>query len=116
MQTTMPMDRLAGTMLGDYQIERLLNHGKQGTAYIAKGRGQGQPVMVTIFSLPETLPDQVRQAFWARFSQESQKLVALRHPQLLPLHSYGQYSGYPYLVSSFIKGRSLAQIIKQQPR
>src|SRR5579884_3085586 len=93
MQTAMPMDRLAGTMLGDYQIERLLNHGKQGTAYIAKGRGQGQPVMVTIFALPETLPDHVRQIFWARFSQESQKLI-----------------------SSFMKGRSLAQIIKQQPR
>jgi serine/threonine protein kinase/Rieske Fe-S protein len=116
MQTAMPMDRLVGTMLGDYQIERLLNHGKQGTAYIAKGRGQGQPVMVTIFPLPETLPDHVRQAFWARFAQESQKLVSLRHPQLLPLHSYGQYAGYPYLVASFIKGRSLAQIIKQQPR
>jgi len=112
----MPMDRLAGTMLGDYQIERLLNHGKQGTAYIAKSRGQGQPVMVTIFSLPETLPDPIRQAFWARFSQESQKLVSLRHPQLLPLHTYGQYADYPYLVSSFMKGRSLAQIIKQQPR
>jgi serine/threonine protein kinase len=116
MQAAMPMDRLAGTMLGDYQIERLLNHGKQGTAYIAKSRGQGQPVMVTIFSLPETLPDPIRQAFWARFSQESQKLVSLRHPQLLPLHTYGEYAGYPYLVSSFMKGRSLAQIIKQQPR
>jgi serine/threonine protein kinase/Rieske Fe-S protein len=116
MQTAMPMDRLAGTMLGDYQIERLLSHGKQGTAYVARGRGQEQPVMITIFSLPETMPDQIRQTFWARFSQEGQKLVSLRHPQLLPLHAFGQYAGYPYLVASFIKGRSLSQIIKMQPR
>jgi serine/threonine protein kinase len=116
MQTAIPMDRLAGTTLGEYQIERLLNHGKQGTAYLAKGLRQGQPVMVTIFSLPETFPDHIKQVFWARFSREGQKLVQLRHPQLLPLYSYGQYAGYPYLVSSFVKGRSLAQIIKQQPR
>jgi serine/threonine protein kinase/Rieske Fe-S protein len=115
MQTILPVNKLVGTMLGEYQIERLLNHGTLGTVYIARKNGQKESVMVTLFSLPEKFPDQARKIFWARFHHEGQKLIKLRHPHILPLHTYGQYASYPYIISSFVKGRSLAQILKQQP-
>lgn len=115
MQTALPVNKLVGTRLGDYQVERLLNHGTLGTVYIARKNGQPQSVMITLFSLPEQFPEQARRIFWDRFHQEGKKLIKLRHPHILPLHSYGQYATHPYIVSSFIKGRSLAQILKQQP-
>lgn len=115
MQTVLPVNRLVGTTLGDYQIERLLNHGTLGTVYIATKNGQAQSTMITLFSLPDNFPEQAKKIFWTRFHQEGQKLIKLRHPHILPLHTYGQYASYPYIVSSFVKGRSLAQILKQQP-
>ena len=115
MQTVLPVHKLVGTMLGEYKIERLLNHGTLGTVYIASKIGQTQSVMVTLFSLPEKFPEQARNIFWTRFHREGQKLIKIRHPHILPLHTYGQYASYPYIVSSFVKGRSLAQVLKQQP-
>ena len=115
MQTAYPVDRLAGTVVGGYQVERLLNRGKLGTVYVARKSDQEQPVMITLFSLPATFSDAARAQFLMRFSQETRKLVQLRHPSILPLYSCGQYTEYPYLVSAFVKGRSLAQILKQEP-
>jgi serine/threonine protein kinase/Rieske Fe-S protein len=115
MQTTFPVDRLEGMVVGGYKIERLLNHGKLGTVYIARKDGQEQPVMITFFSVPETFTDSARSLFLVRFSQVSRKLVRLRHPSILPLYGCGQYTDYPYLISAFARGKSLAQIIKQEP-
>ena len=115
MQTAYPVDRLAGMTVGGYQVERLLNHGKLGTVYVASKNEQEQPVMITLFSLPAAFSDAARAQFLVRFSQETRKLVQLRHPSILPLYNCGQYTDYPYLVSAFVKGKSLAQILKQEP-
>ncbi len=113
---TVSVDQLAGKTLGDYQVQRVLGKGKLSAVYMAQQRLLNRTVMITTFILPETLSAQARERFNARFLQEGASLVRLNHPHVLPIYDFGVQFGFPYLVTSFVKGGSLAQVIKQQQR
>src|SRR6516165_11214421 len=110
------VDQLVDHKLGDYQIERLLGRGKMSAVYMARQHSQGRIVMVTTFSVPEILSNSAYERFTARFTQVGSSLIELKHPNILPIYDCGVQYGVPFLVTSFVKGVSLAQILKQQPR
>jgi serine/threonine protein kinase len=110
------VDQLVDKKLGDYQIERLLGRGKMSAVYMAKQHSQGRMVMVTTFTVPETLSNSAYERFTVRFTQVGSSLIELKHPNILPIYDCGVQYGVPFLVTSFVKGGSLAQILKQQPR
>jgi serine/threonine protein kinase len=110
------VDQLEGRTLGEYQIERLLGHGQLGAAYIARQLSQGRPVMMTMINFAEAPSAQERGQFVTRFAQERATLVRLTHPHILPIYDFGEQSGYLYLVTAFVKGASLGQVLKQQGR
>lgn len=112
----LPVDQLVGKTLGDYQIERLLGDGKSSAVYLARQQTQGCTVIITTFIIPETFSVQARERFIARFVQEASALAKLRHPHILPTYAVGEQFGYPYLVTSFVQGGSLAQVLKRQSR
>jgi len=113
---TISVDQLIDKKLGDYQIERLLGRGKMSAVYMARQLAQGCIVMVTTFTVPETLSNSAYERFTARFTRVGSSLIALKHPHILPIYDCGVQYGVPFLVTSFVKGGSLAQILKQQPR
>lgn len=113
---TVSVDQLVGKSLGDYQVERVLGKGKLSAVYMAQQRALNRTVMITTFILPETLSAQARERFNARFLQEGASLLRLSHPHILPIYDFGVQFGIPYLVTSFVKGGSLAQVLKQQRR
>jgi len=113
---TISEDQLVGKKLGDYHIEQVLGRGKMSAVYRAQQHSQNRTVMITTFNIPESLSMVSRERFTARFSQVGLSLVTLNHPHILPIFDCGVQFGSPYLVTSFVKGGSLAQILKQQPR
>jgi serine/threonine protein kinase len=113
---TVSEDQLVGKKLGDYHIEQVLGRGKISTVYSAQQHSQNRTVMITTFNIPESLSMVARERFTARFSRVGLSLVTLNHPHILPIYDCGVQFGSPYLVTSFVKGGSLAQILKQQPR
>src|SRR6266852_592370 len=113
---TLSVDQLVGMTLGEYRIERLLGHGQLGAAYIAEQLSQGRTVMITMFNFPEGSSAQERDQLSSRFAQERAALVGLAHPNILPIYDLGEQFGYLYLVTAFVKGVSLGQVLKQQMR
>jgi serine/threonine protein kinase len=113
---TISVDQLVGKTLGDYQVERLLGRGKMSAVYLARQRSQHRIVMITTFTVPESLSSAARERFAARFTHIGSALVTLNHPHILPIYDYGVQNGSPYLVTAFVKGGSLAQVLKQQTR
>lgn len=113
---TVSVDQLVGNTLGDYRVERLLGRGKLSAVYMAKPRSLNRTVMVTTFILPTTLSAEARERFNMRFLKEGAPLVRLNHPHILPVYDFGVHFGLPYLVTSFVKTGSLAQVLKQQQR
>src|SRR5215471_3011286 len=113
---TISVDRLLGKDLGGYRIEQLLGQGKMSAVYLARQRSLGRMVMVTTFTIPETLSKSAYERFTVRFTQVGSSLIKLNHPHILPIYDCGVQLGTPYLVTSFVKGGSLAQILRQQAR
>jgi serine/threonine protein kinase len=110
------VDQLEGRTLGEYQIERLLGHGQFGAAYMARQLSQGRPVMITMFNFAEAPSAREYDQFASRFAEERATLVRLTHPHILPIYDFGEQSGYLCLVTAFVKGASLGQVLKQQGR
>ncbi len=110
------VDQLVGRTLGEYQIEWLLGHGQFGAAYLARQLSQGRTVMITTFNFPEGISAQERDKFSVRFAQEGAALFRLTHPNILPVYDFGEQPDYLCLVTAFVKGASLGQILKQQGR
>lgn len=109
-------DLFISGMLGEYQLERLLGQSQLGAAYLAQQPAQGRRVMVTTFNLPEGMSVQEHEQLSLRLARESEILVRLTHPHILPIYAFGIQPGYLYLVTAFVKEASLAQSMKQNTR
>ena len=118
MQTVF-VDQLVGQTIGAYRVERLLAHGKLSAVYLAQQPSEREPVgpvALTTFIIPEQFSRGARERFLARFRQDAEILVALRHRHLLPVYAYGEQYGYPYLVTPYMMHGSLADVLKQRGR
>ncbi|HET8911261.1 MAG TPA: protein kinase [Ktedonobacteraceae bacterium] len=112
---TLAMNQLTGEDTGKYRINRLLGQGPVSSFYEASSVS-GKNVMLTAFYLPENFSAQAREHFLRRFEQTGAVLVGLKHPAILPVEDYGQYRGYPYLVTPIRPGRSLAHGLRVHGR
>ena len=111
-----PADQLVGKTLGQYDIEQLLGYGNLNAVYAARQQPQSRAVMLTTFLMPETFSEEARDRFTTRFAQQASLLVRLNHPHVLPIADFGEQVGYPYLVTPFVVGASLANVLKQEQR
>ncbi len=111
-----PVDQLVGKALGHYDVKQLLGHGNVNAVYAAQQQSKGQTVMLTAFTIPETFSPQARERFLTRFTQVASALVRLEHPYILPTYDFGTQFGYPYLITPFVTGGSLARMLRQETR
>ncbi|MDQ2716731.1 MAG: protein kinase [Chloroflexota bacterium] len=113
---TQQVDQLIGQIVGGYRVEQSLSRARLSAVYLARQPLQNQPVALTTFIIPEQFSVRARNRFIARFNQEATALTALNHPHLLPIYSYGEHLGYPYLVTPYVTEGSLANVLKRQGR
>ncbi|HEY5004370.1 MAG TPA: protein kinase [Ktedonobacteraceae bacterium] len=107
--------QLTGKDAGNYHIDRLLGQGPLSHFYKAHSIA-GQRVMLTLFSLPASSSPQAHTRFLTHFMQQGTALTQLKHPAIIPIYDYGEYDGYPYLITPFVPGSSLAQILRSRGR
>jgi hypothetical protein len=116
----------SGTLLEGYRFERVLGAGGFGITYYAVEELIGRPVAIKEF-LPNgiayrepgsrtvrPISSNVAEDYaWglSRFRDEARTLVALRHPNIVPVLRYFEANGTGYLVMEFERGHSLGQIL-----
>jgi serine/threonine protein kinase len=59
--------------------------------------------------------DAEREEFLARFRREARAIAALRHPNILTIHDYGEEQGVAYIVEEYVPGGSLKLRLTGQP-
>lgn len=98
-----------GTVIGDrYKIVCEVAQGSSGTVYKALHLVLDQPVAIKVLS---DKPKKDDTAF-LRFQREAQAASALNHPNIVKIFDFGlSESGHPFLVMSYVEGRSLKQIL-----
>ncbi len=110
------VDQLVGQNIGMYRVERSLGRGRVNAVFLARHPAHKNPVALTTFIVPEQFPPESHQRFHQRFRKEAARLIALRHPRILPVYEYGEYLGDPYLVTPYMAGGSLADLLKHRGR
>src|SRR5919107_1049935 len=54
-------------------------------------------------------------AFRARFERESKLAASLDHPNVIPIHSAGEYEGVLYIAMRLVDGSDLRSVVRQGP-
>jgi WD40 repeat protein/tRNA A-37 threonylcarbamoyl transferase component Bud32 len=97
----------AGRTIGRFQVLETLGQGAFGTVYRARDPELDRAVAVKVpragnLSGPQELD---------RFLREARSVAQLRHPSIVAVHEVGQQDGLPYLVSDFVSGVTLADLL-----
>jgi serine/threonine-protein kinase len=98
-----------GGLLGTYDIGERLAAGRLGSeVFRGTHRALGHPVAIRLLRRsPERNWDAVR----ARFLREAQTLQ-IAHPSIIQVRDYGEEGDLVYLVTDFIEGPSLRELLK----
>ncbi|MDO8667240.1 MAG: serine/threonine-protein kinase, partial [Gemmatimonadales bacterium] len=88
-----------------YEIVRLLGRGGMGAVYLARERALERLVAIKV--LP---PDMATDAeSRERFRREARTAAKLTHPNIVPLHTFGEAEGMLYFVMGYVRGESLGE-------
>jgi serine/threonine protein kinase/dipeptidyl aminopeptidase/acylaminoacyl peptidase len=100
-----------GTRMGDYEILKLIGSGGMGEVYQARDVLLARDVAIKV--LPAFLTSDPAR-LW-RFEQEARATAALNHPNIVAVYQMGFYGNAPYLVSEFLEGNTLRELVKRSP-
>lgn len=98
---------LIGHKLGKYEIVELVGQGGMATVY--KGYQSDIDRYVAVKVLPPH--PGLDQQFTERFRLEARTIARLQHPHILPLYDYGVQDDILYLVTAYVQGGSLNDLI-----
>ena len=83
--------------------------GGMGTVFVAEQHVPRRTVALKVLTRaadPDTL---------AQFRREAAVIAELEHPRIVPLYSYGEHAGQPYLVMRYLRGGNLAARLRDGP-
>ena len=100
----------SGKCFGHYEVVKQIGIGGMGEVYLAKDKKLGRQVAVKI------LNDRFRQdkSNLKRFIHEAKAASALNHPNILTIHEIGESEEAHYIVSEYIKGKTLREILNEK--
>jgi serine/threonine protein kinase/Tol biopolymer transport system component len=92
-----------------YRITKLLGRGGMGEVYLAQDTRLNRQVAIKF--LPGVLGDDGSRV--RRFEQEALAASALNHPNILTVYEFGAEEGHQFLVTEFVDGRMLRDVLHQ---
>ena len=102
------MSNLIPATIGPYELESELGRGSMATVYRAYQPQLGRWVAIKVL-------DRGGEEFLHRFRQEARAVAALRHPNILTVHDYGEQDNHAYLVMEYVAGGTLRTNFSKLP-
>jgi serine/threonine protein kinase/ABC-type glycerol-3-phosphate transport system substrate-binding protein len=99
---------LVGKSIGRYRILERLGQGGMAVVYKAYDTRLERDVALKVIRTENILPSQ-SEKFLKRFEREAKAQAKFEHPNIVPVHDYGEYEGAPYLVMAYRPGGTLKQ-------
>jgi WD40 repeat protein/serine/threonine protein kinase len=93
--------------LGKFELLDIVGTGAFGTVYKARDPKLGRIVAIKV----PRAGNLASQEDADRFVREARSVAQLRHPSIVPVYETGQFEGQPYLVSEFVEGATLADLL-----
>jgi serine/threonine-protein kinase len=98
----------SGSLVGGLVLREEIGRGAMGVVYRAFDADLKRDVAVKLVRTGGDLTAVER----ARFRSEAEAVASLDHPNIVPVHSFGESGGQPYLVMPLMTGGSLAAWLK----
>lgn len=103
--------KAAGERISHYQVVSLLGAGGMGEVYLAEDTRLHRKVAIKLLPAVYTRDAERLQ----RFKQEALTASALNHPNLLTVHDIGESDGWQYIVTEYVEGQTLRQLLQAGP-
>jgi serine/threonine protein kinase len=103
----MNAEALINTMLGTCTLQKLIGQGGMGAVFLAQQSRPRRQVAVKVLLLGSSQAPSQQAAFLERFRRETDAAASLEHPNIVPVHEYGEQDGLAYLVMPYIGGGTL---------
>ena len=94
-----------------YRIIEIIGQGGFACVFKAEDKKLNEEVAIKIYR-PGIFTDENFQLL----QNEIKLSRRIRHPGILPVHEFGQYDQIYYLVTPYLKGKTLRQFLKQDKR
>jgi serine/threonine protein kinase len=101
-------DLQVGGQLGPYRLEEILGEGGMGIVFRAVHEPDGEEVALKV--LKRVFVED--ETFRRRFIHEGRAAQEVKHKHLVPILEAGEIDGRQYLAVAYIRGRSLAELIR----
>lgn len=102
---------LEKTVGSQFEIMRLLGRGGMGAVYLAREYSLDRLVAIKVL-LPEATTGDSSE----RFKREARTAAKLTHPNIVPLHAFGEGEGMMYFVMGFVQGETLKGKLERRGR
>jgi eukaryotic-like serine/threonine-protein kinase len=102
-------ESIGSVLSGRYRLLSLLGTGASANVYLAQDLTLERQVAVKILQ-PSLVTDE---SFLKRFRAEARAVAALNHPNVLRVFDWGEENAVPYLVTEYLPGGSLKDILDQ---
>lgn len=112
----MNAEDLCGTVLGTCTLQKVIGRGGVGAVFLAQQSRPRRQVAVKVLLPITTLQPGQHKAFLNRFRRETDAAASLDHPNIMPVHEYGEREGLAYLVMPYISGGTLRDELETEGR
>lgn len=106
-------DGKLGMRIGRYTIRRRLGSGGMGTVYLGHDEELQRPVAIKFVSARYASDGDSK--WLQRFEREAHSAATLNHPNILTVHEILRSDGTPCLVTEYVEGRTLRDLLRSGP-
>src|SRR5437867_5992499 len=99
---------LEAKLQAQYRVVRLLGGGGMGAVYLARDLALDREVAIKVVKT-----DSSAREVHDRLRREARTAAKLSHPNIVPLHAFGEVEGMPYFVMGYVRGESLAARLRR---
>ena len=105
-------ERLCRALEPQYEPVRLIGRGAMGTVYLFHEIAADRPVAVKVLPGEFAATEEGRE----RFRREARVAANLRHPNIVPIFTFGETEDLLYYVMQYVEGESLGSRIDREGR
>ncbi len=100
----------SGKTIAHFHVIEKLGQGGMASVYRAYDTRLDRDVAIKVVR-KETIPPEQLERIMQRFVREAKALAKFIHPNIVPIHDFGEVDGAPYLVMAYLPGGTLKSVI-----